>query len=389
MPLGNRLTVCLGENGSGKTSLLDGIAIGLGEALTHLPGVSGISFRKRGYIHQRGNRIFPYARIALESTQGLRWDRTQRRDKSRTTAAAVPPGAGVRELRRFLDEKVIDPAIAESPFFLPVVVYYGVSRAVLDIPLRRRNFPRKYSRFDALARALDANTHFKSAFAWFHFKENEEHICQKEKRSFDETLPELNAVRRVITHLFPDLSNPRIQLNPLRLAVDRAGETLDIAQLSDGYRTLLGLVIDLASRLAMANPDLDDPLKAEAVVMIDEVDLHLHPAWQSRVVEDLLRTFPNVQFILTTHSPFIVETINNLLKRGQIDSYIMDDHEIEAMLPLAREDVAAFLFEPVGPRSLVDAELGLLDDQLLEHFNAISRVYDRMRDIEWAHYSGS
>lgn len=387
--LGPRLTVCLGENGSGKTALLDGISIGLGEVLTYLPGVSGISFRKRGDIHQSGNQIRGYTRIALESTQGLQWDRSQRRDKSRATAAAMPPGVGVKALRRYLDEEMIDPWGEGRPFLLPVVAYYGVSRAVLDIPLRRRNFPREYSRFDALAHALDANTHFKSAFAWFYFKENEEHVQQKAARSFDVTLPELDAVRRAIRNLFPDLCNPRIELNPLRLAVDRNGETLDLAQLSDGYQTLLGLVIDLASRLAMANPQMDDPLAGEAVVMIDEVDLHLHPAWQRRVVEDLLRTFPNAQFILTTHSPFIVESVNNLLKRSQIAAFAADDPEILDLLPLAREDVAAYLFQPDGPQTLVDEASGLLDDQLLEHFNAISRVYDRMRDIQWAHRGGA
>lgn len=383
--LGARLTVCLGENGSGKTALLDGIAIGLGELLIHLPGVSGVSFRNRGDIHQSANQVRRYTRISLESTQGLQWDRSRRRDKSRATAEAVPAGVGVKALRHYLDREVIEPWGEEQAFLLPVVAYYGVSRAVLDIPLRRRNFPREYSRFDALAHALDANTHFKSAFAWFYFKENEEHVRQKAARSFDVTLPELDAVRRAITNLFPDLRNPRIELNPLRLAVDRAGETLDITQLSDGYRTLLGLVMDLASRLAMANPHLDDPLAAEAVVMIDEVDLHLHPAWQRRVVEDLLRTFPNTQFILTTHSPFIVESVNNLLKRNQIDAFLADDREIRDLLPLAREDVAAFLFEPAGPLPLMDEASGLLDDQLLQHFNAISRVYDRMRDIEWTH----
>ncbi len=386
--LGSRLTLLMGENGSGKTAILDGVAIGLGEILKHLPGVTGIDFSKRGEIHQSGNRVRPYARVTLKSTiPGLEWERVQRRDRSRTTAAAVPTGPGVRSLRNYLDEKVIDPSQENRGFEMPVVAYYGVSRAVLDIPLRRRNFPTDYSRYDALVGALEASTRFKSAFAWFYFKENEEHARQKAARSFDVTLPELDAVRRAITRVFPDLSNPRIEVNPLRLAVDKEGETFDIAQLSDGYQTLLGLIMDLAARMAMANPDQDDPLAAEAVVMIDEVDLHLHPAWQRRVVGDLLATFPRTQFILTTHSPYIVEALNNHLQRYRVEGLVRDDGEAEVrdLMALDPADVAAYGMQGREAVELLDGSSGLLDDRLLQHFNEINQLYDRMRDIEWEH----
>ena len=82
---------------------------------------------------------------------------------------------------------------------------------------------------------------------------------------------------------------------------------LDIRQLSDGERGLLALILDLARRLSLANPKLEDPLRdGEAVVLIDELDLHLHPGWQRTIVEKLTTTFPNCQFIATTHSPQII-----------------------------------------------------------------------------------
>ncbi|WP_129139400.1 AAA family ATPase [Modicisalibacter coralii] len=385
MTLGPRLTLLMGANGSGKTTLLDGIAIGLGEILTYLPGVSGMTFKKRGDIHQRDNRLAPYTRISLETPRGLGWDRLQRRDNSRKTAGEIPPGRGVKALKQHLDSAVIEPWAAGESFELPVFAYYGVSRALLDLPLSRKGFPKSHERFDALANALNADTRFKAAFIWFYNKENEEHRLQKQYKSFDVTLPELDAVRRAITRLFPDLSEPHIELNPLRFAVKQEGEWLNIAQLSDGYQTLLGLVIDLSSRMAMANPHLDDPLAAEAVVMIDEVDLHLHPEWQRRVLGDLLATFPNTQFIVTTHSPFIVEALNNHLKRSQIDGLEIASEPIRALLPLSPEEVAAYHVTPDEAQSLMDADLGLLDDTLLGHFNAINRLYDEMRDIEWEH----
>ena len=383
LELGSRLTVLLGNNGSGKTSVLDSIAIGLGAVLTHLPSLSGITFRKQGDIRQQHNLLAPYTRIGLEMPTGLKWDRFQRRDKSQATAKAVPPATGLKTLESYLDETVINPLNAGQPFQLPMMAYYGVSRAVLEVPLRRKNFPKTHTRLEALSQALAAQSSFKSAFIWFYNKENEEHRLQKEQRSFEVILPELDAVRRAIGIIFPDISNPRIELSPLRFVVTINGETLDLMQLSDGYKTLLGLVIDLSMRMGLANPHLTDPLSAEAIVMIDEVDLHLHPSWQQRVMADLLRTFPQTQFIMTTHSPFVVEALNNHLKRHRLGSGLTDVHEIDKLLPLPADQVRVYLMENSTQRPLIDCESGLIDNTLLAYFNQINVLYDRMRDIEW------
>ncbi|MCG5516374.1 MULTISPECIES: AAA family ATPase [unclassified Ectothiorhodospira] len=383
LELGKRLTVLLGNNGSGKTSVLDGIAIGLGAILTHLPGVSGITFKRAGDIRQRGDALAAYTRVALGTPSGVKWDRIQRRDKSKATATATPMANGLKALEAYLDRTVIDPMNAGHNYELPIMAYYGVSRAVLEVPLRRKGFPKSHTRMEALNGTLDAQSSFKSAFIWFYNKENEEHRLQKEKRSFDVSLKELDAVRRAIGLVFPDISNPHIELNPLRLAVTHHEETLDLMQLSDGYKTLLGLVIDLSMRMGLANPHLSDPLSAEAVVMIDEVELHLHPSWQHRVLADLLRTFPNAQFILTTHTPFIVEALNNHLKRQQLGNEPTGDKDIDRLLPLNGDDVRAYLLENGIKKSLIDEASGLMDDTLLMHFNDINLLYDRMRDIEW------
>jgi predicted ATP-binding protein involved in virulence len=383
--LGRRLTLLVGPNGSGKTTILDGIAIGLGAVLTHLPNLSGFSLKRGGDIRQADNKLAPYARITLEMLSGLKWDRTKRRDVSKTTTRLVPPGLGVRDLNDYLDREVIDPENRGEDYALPLFVYYGVGRALLDLPLSRKGFPKQHARLEALANTLNPDSRFKSAFVWFYNKENEESRLQKERRDFDVTLPELDAARRAIASLFPDLTEPHIELNPLRFVVKQGGEYLSIGQLSDGYQTLLALALDLSRRMAGGNPHRDDPLAAEAIVMIDEIDLHLHPSWQQRVVGDLLRTFPNAQFIVTTHSPYIVEAINNHLKRHRISIYDRWDKEVDRVLPLAPDDVTAYLTTTHGNQDLLDAELGLLDDRLLEYFNDLTRLYDKMRDIEWEH----
>ena len=84
--------------------------------------------------------------------------------------------------------------------------------------------------------------------------------------------------------------------------------------LSDGYRNVVGMAADIAYRMATLNPDLLERVIGETpgIVMIDEIDLHLHPKWQRQVVGHLLRTFPQVQFVATTHSPFIIQSLHGL-----------------------------------------------------------------------------
>lgn len=390
LELGSRLTLLIGENGTGKTTFLDAIAIALGEILTYLPEVKGINFKTRGDIHQQDGKPAPYTRIKVVASTGVGWDRMQKRDKSKRTAMQIKAGLGVKQLHRYLQESILDPWNLDLPFQLPVIVQYGVKRAWLDYsPVSRRGFPKDHSRFESLADALNSTSRFRSALNWFYNKENEESRLKQERRDFDATLPELNAVRRCITTLFPNLSNPRFTLNPLRFVVSQDGEELEIDQLSDGYKTMLGLAIDLSWRMAGANPHLEDPLAAEAIVMIDEVDLHLHPAWQQRVVSDLLRCFPNTQFILTTHSSVVVEGINNLLKRFAVDKLLPKSGEsddwthIRNLYPLDPNDTAVYQITRDSQIDLMDREEGLTADTLIDNFNDVSHLYDLMRDLEW------
>lgn len=107
----------------------------------------------------------------------------------------------------------------------------------------------------------------------------------------------------------PGFSNLRVQRSPLGLMLDKGKETLNILQLSQGEKSLISLVADISRRLILLNPSLDCPLDGQGVILIDEVDLHLHPRWQQEVITRLNRTFPNIQFIVSTHSPQILTTV--------------------------------------------------------------------------------
>ena len=118
----------------------------------------------------------------------------------------------------------------------------------------------------------------------------------------------LDALSSVVTELVPEFGNLRIQEQPrLGFVVDKHGEPFYVHQLSDGERGLLALAFDLTRRLAIANPDSDDPIaEGIALVLIDEIELHLHPKWQRDIIKRLPRIFANCQFVVTTHSPQVI-----------------------------------------------------------------------------------
>ena len=121
------------------------------------------------------------------------------------------------------------------------------------------------------------------------------------------------ACEEAVKHFLPGYHNLR-QVGEERpqLCIDRNGTTIPVRQLSDGERGSLALVLDLTRRLAQANPNFADPAsEAEAVVLIDELDLHLHPKWQRQIVHNLTEAFPRCQFIATTHSPFVIQALQH------------------------------------------------------------------------------
>lgn len=307
----SKITVIVAKNGAGKSSILDAVAILLGSFLTRLPKVKGISPKETDF-HVHPNQSKPaYMRISCETTSGVAWDRTEKRDQSNKTSKLIPAAKGLKQLHAYVDS-FLDAENASEQYELPVFVYYGTGRGVFDVPQRKRGFRKTFSRFDAFDGALEGRANFKRFVEYFYYLEDKESGKQKEERSFDIEIPELKAIRQALTTMLPDFKNPR-SIRPAGLMVDWHTEgqvkQLKIEQFSDGFRTTLAMVMDIAARMAEANPGKENPIETEGVILIDEVDLHLHPGWQQRILLDLSRTFPNVQFIVTTHSPQVVSTV--------------------------------------------------------------------------------
>ena len=128
--------------------------------------------------------------------------------------------------------------------------------------------------------------------------------------------PSAAATLRVLEdtiHLFLEgYTDLRVGDSERELLIDREDSTVAVMHMSDGERGILALVLDLTRRLVQANPGMDNPvLEAEAVVLIDEIDLHLHPSWQRAIVQKLTSTFPRCQFIATTHSPQVIGEVEH------------------------------------------------------------------------------
>jgi len=230
---------------------------------------------------------------------------------------------------------------------LPLIAYYPVERSVLEIPLKIKSG----QTFDQLAGyddSLKHSTDFRRFFEWFREREDSENesgisdsalneIAQKlgaESEAW-KTLSnlkvssrdsQLTAVRSAIAAFMPGFTNLRVQRKPrLHMAIDKDGVTFNVAQLSQGEKSMLALTGDIARRLAMMNPSLDNPLHGEGIVLIDEVDLHLHPEWQFNLIQRLSKTFPNCQFVLTTQSPLVIadakEALVYALRDGELHEF--------------------------------------------------------------------
>lgn len=190
---------------------------------------------------------------------------------------------------------------------MPIFVNYGVNRLVLKTPLRIRK-TEDYGQIAAFEKAIENQIAFSKLFEWFLEQELYEIHMQKQEPAYQDI--QLNAVKSAMLAMLDGYKDIHITARPYSMKVYKGEEILDILQLSDGEKCTLALFGDLARRLAIANPALENPLEGTGVVLIDEIELHMHTSWQRKIIEVLTKTFPNVQFIITTHSPQVLGEID-------------------------------------------------------------------------------
>lgn len=313
-----KLTVFAANNGAGKTSLLDAIALAFGALLSRLPKISGNNISEKDISLHRAPEVayvLLLAQITLGQNPEIGWyrmrvasGRTLDRKSAKRTAEDLAPA--LKQIHEYADSLA---ARIDSDDIFPVLAYYGTGRALIDVPQRRRGFGKDFPRFQAYADCLNPRTNFRKLFEYFYFLEDLERREKIDKQDLSHANSQLTGIRAAICSFLQNkYINPRTALRPLRFLIDDTtdGTSYSIDQLSDGYKTSLAMVMDIACRAVEANPHLGPAaLEAPGIVLIDEIELHLHPSWQQRIIPDLQKTFPNIQFICTTHSPQVLSTV--------------------------------------------------------------------------------
>ena len=299
--------ILLGDNGFGKTTILDAIATAMAPYSAQFPGIADYQLSDLDVHINRHGRRSKYLTINAEfSDNGVTMTSVRYRKGTQN-----PPKANYEQLKQAAIAKK-EAIIAENQNIeLPVFAYYGTGRGQFQVPERRRGFQQTFERWDCYKSAINPETDFKRFFGWFDLMEDQERRVREKRWDLGYRSPVLEAVRKALDKIVNGYKNPRIETRPLRFIMDRIDEDgskheLRIEQLSEGYKIVIAMVADLAARMAEANPKMNDPLSTSGIVLIDEVDLHLHPKWQREILIQLTEVFPNLQFIVSTHSPIIV-----------------------------------------------------------------------------------
>ena len=339
------INIFVGNNGSGKSALLDGIAAAM------YPYVRLIqenvnkeyNYKEESPVLQRdlpakqeGSKRKIQTDFNVLATGFPHWKITYEKpptdnDNERITVDLGYPPYINEEFKKLYNaiENQCDTIKNEPTSELSIIAYYKSNRHLTNIG-DLENIPNKsFDRFDALNNAFDATAKFTDLANWFFVREYEELREGKRQGNINFELPDLKQIRKAISTIIAP--NARVYFSgatSAKLMVEWTMETgekreLLLSQLSAGYRNMLALVMDFARRLAQANPNMENPLAAEAILMIDELDLHLHPTWQQKIIPDLKKVFPNTQIIATTHSPEVVTTV----KQNQVK--ILKDYQIQ------------------------------------------------------------
>lgn len=217
---------------------------------------------------------------------------------------------------------VYDQFQSNSKASLPLAVYYSSNRSVQYINLKNSE-NHTVNQLTAYDQAIVAGKiNFKDFFVWFR---NTEDLENEEWRNgnYDYRDHGLESVRNAITSIMSGFTDLQVKRSRMEMTLKKQGQELIVNQLSDGERNLLAMVGDLARRLAIANPDpTKNALEGEGIILIDEIELHLHPQWQRDIIPRLTSTFPNCQFIVTTHSP---QVLSNVKKENV---FVVEDFQV-------------------------------------------------------------
>lgn len=336
-----KLTVLIAPNGSGKTSILDAIAVAFGPFIgafsegvgTHfLPSdirlirarntqtnemecvATGIYLEAEGYIP--GSKLdFSFLDGDEDRHIPIIWKRTLAGPiKAKTT---IKDSKDLIDFGKRLQSEVRTPG---NETLLPLVAYYGTGRLWQQKKLTLSKKLSRTSRTTGYLDCLDPASSYKTFVEWFRYwnLNAQEHRIKSHEQGLTPTPTEfdgfIDSVGRAVNICLSPTGWKNIKysfsLDAIVAEHSEYGE-LPVEMLSDGIRNMVGMVADIAFRSTKLNSQLgkEASLKTNGVVLIDEIDMHLHPAWQQVVLSSITEAFPRIQFIVTTHSPQVLSTV--------------------------------------------------------------------------------
>jgi predicted ATP-binding protein involved in virulence len=346
--------VLIGENGSGKTTILDALAVALGVWLEWKPDpllanshrrlrkedrrLIGSTAGDRKQFQQAPESMSVRATGAILDRDHFTWGQELAVGKDKVSRTESREALA---LIRSAYERIGEG----SQVLLPVICYYGAGRAWLAHNERKQakakaNGPA--NRWEAFYDCLNERIRIADLAHWF----LGEHIAMGNRNG--RPRPGFEVVRRAVLESVPGAEGIWYDSDSEEIALSIQGNAQPFGNLSAGQRAMLAVVADLAIRIVTQNNFLVPPDELESgdtplprvlvqtpgVVLIDELDVHLHPRWQRGVVESLRRVFPSIQFITTTHSPFIVQS----LREGELIN--LQGHTIPQLGNMSVEQIA-------------------------------------------------
>lgn len=319
------LFVFIGKNGSGKSAILDAIAIGL----SHL--TNRLSSKNKSYNNQFTLRQTDINIQAEECSVEIKVEFVT--NTILTVTSSIKRGASGTFYNfspEFELEEWVSRIKQNDLSSLPIAVYFSVDRANFDgakssSPKSLHN-PYLYTYVDAFTRR---NTSFTGFEQWFINEETIENQLKVGRGELEFSSDSLTVIRRALTAFFSSMSEQsfgvlrvaRTNVNIKNGYSDQSGQydahlvieknrmAIPLASMSSGEKSVILLVVEIARRLYLANLQ-PDALDERGIVLIDEIELHLHPQWQRAVLKGLRETFPNVQFFVSTHSPQTLSSIH-------------------------------------------------------------------------------
>lgn len=359
------VNLLIGDNGAGKTSVLEGIAVALGGMFVNVAGVSTKNIVKedvRFIIKPLGDSstsieycepVSAGCMLHISDSQEFTWNRIK--EEVSATHTKIDNKDVCIWMKRLTNN---------SETNLPLISFQSAARAWR---VRRGDFGTELKkklddRRCGYIGCLDSSMDVKSVQQWC--------LKQEVMLSNKGTVREYEMFKNIVASFMKEINEldniPAIYYSPqfdeLVYKDDKA--EMPISKLSAGYQSLLWMIMDLAYRVCMLNPELDNREQITGIVLIDEIDLHLHPKWQWNVIEALRKTFENVQFIIATHSPIVIsaskETNLVLLDNEQEVNYLPDcyGYEVEDVLRFRQESIS----RPKNVKSLVDQIENAIDD---------------------------